>query len=338
MSLPALRALKDHFPQDTIYLAVKRGLRDVYSHLDAIAGIIELSGGSGVTETFNTAGQIRKYGFDAGILFTNSFRSALLFKLAGIKDLTGYSKDLRGFLLKRKLQFPVADPAHHVNFYLDLAVFFTRETTGREINKEYSDRLIITTEEQAALRPRLEELGVRPSNRLIGISPSAAYGSAKEWLPERFGKLIKKIMADIPGTDILLFGSAGERKKITAVAAGVHGASGVHNLAGQLSLREAMTAISLCDAYVGNDSGLMHVAAALRVPLTAVFGPTMPHKTAPRQNEESMVNIIHHPVDCSPCLHRDCPIDHRCMTAVTVDEVWRSLTRSLNGEPGDPER
>jgi heptosyltransferase-2 len=333
MSLPALRALKDHFPRAGIYLTAKKYLFGVYQNLKEIEGMIPIPDTTDLKNTFKSAAILRKYRFDAGILFTNSFNSAFLFKLAGIKDITGYSKDLRGFLLDGKIKFPQKNGQHHINFYMDLAAFFVKGKTGETIDKTYSDQLIIDAKEKETVRSKLAAAGVDLSNRFIGISPSAAYGTAKQWLPERFRELIKRIINEMPDMEILLFGSAKEREKITGVIAPIgSGKDRVHNLAGRLSLRESITAISICDVFVSNDSGLMHTASALRVPLAAVFGPTQPHKTAPTDEKDKIdkrVKVLYHRVQCAPCLYRDCPVDHACMKAVSVDEVWEAINQLL---------
>ena len=333
MCLPALRALKDHFPEDNIYLAAKHPLKDIFQNLEEIKETITIPGTIDFKNTFKIAKKLEKYHFDCGILFTNSFHSALLFKLSSIKHLTGYSKDLRGFLLDKKIKFPASSNSetnkHHIYFYMDLVDFFLKETTGRKIKKKYSDELIIPGEEKETIGPLLAELGINVSKRLIGISPSAAYGSAKQWLPERFGELIKRIRKKTADCEFLLFGSSKEREKISEIIDGIdHKNDKTHNLAGRLRLRESITAISFCDVFISNDSGLMHVAASLRVPLVAIFGPTQPQQTAPLKESNKNVKILYHPVPCAPCLHRDCPLDHRCMKAISVEEVWEAI-RSL---------
>jgi heptosyltransferase-2 len=213
---------------------------------------------------------------------------------------------------------------------MDLAAFFLKEKTGGTIDKTYSDQLLVVPKEKEAVRSKLAGTGVDLSNRFIGISPSAAYGTAKQWLPERFRELIKRIINEMTDTEILLFGSAKEREKIARITAPIEpGKDRVHNLAGRLSLRESIAAISICDVFVSNDSGLMHTASALRVPVAAVFGPTQPHKTAPPDEKDKKVKVLYHRVRCAPCLYRDCPTDHACMKAVSVDEVWEAV-RTFN--------
>ncbi len=268
-----------------------------------------------------------KYRFDYGILFTNSFHSAFLFRLAGIKKLIGYNKDLRGWLLYKKIKFP-RDNRHHIYFYLELAAAFIGASTVCShaaescISPNYSYRLIIADQEREQVSAALHTLGVDLSKPLVGISPSAAYGSAKEWPPERFRELIPRLQQEkSPGqVEILLFGSGKEREKISKIAARENG-NHIHNLAGQLSLRQTIVAISFCRLFISNDSGLMHIASSFNLPLIVLFGPTSPHKTGPLHKNS---RVPYHPTACAPCLYRDCPLNHdnhACMNAITVDEV-----------------
>ncbi len=354
MCLPALRALKAHVPSDNIFLVTKHHLTDVFKNIPEIKEIIPIPGAPGVKESFEIAGKLKEYQFHRGILFTNSFSSALIFRQAGIKDLTGYNKDLRGLLLKNKLPFPYDSPKHHVYFYLDLVAHFLArpvyhsghnrntpqniESDGQTDPCVYQDSPIILAEEKQHLISLSLEPAVDWSKPLIGISPSAAYGTAKQWLPERFSQLIQRILEANPDSRILLLGTAGEREKIDRIIATVSDPNPdqtphhprIHNLAGELTLRESLTAISLCRLFIANDSGLMHVAAALRIPLTAIFGPTRPHNTAPMQGPGRDITILHHGAPCAPCKHRDCPVDHACMKAVTVDEVFQSIKKRLH--------
>jgi heptosyltransferase-2 len=326
MCLPAIRALKANCPNVNIYIAAKQNLCPVYENITEIKEIIPLPDNINFKSGFKIARRLREYRFDYGILFTNSFHSAFLFRLAGIKKLIGYEKDLRGWLLYKKIKFP-RDNRHHIHFYLGLTEVFI----GANVHPDYSRQLIITDHEEEQVSASLRTLGVNLSNMLVGISPSAAYGSAKEWLPERFRELIPRLQQEkSPGNvEILLFGSAKEREKISKITDGREGIP-IHNLAGQLSLRQTIVAISFCRLFISNDSGLMHIASGFNLPLIALFGPTRPHKTGPL-NKNS--RVLYHPVKCAPCLYRNCPLNqgnHACMKAITVDEVVDAI-RQLGG-------
>jgi heptosyltransferase-2 len=159
-------------------------------------------------------------------------------------------------------------------------------------------------------------LGIPPG--AIGVSPGAAYGGAKRWLCERFAQTARRLQ-EAEDDPVVLFGAADERPLCEAVADVIRASGGaVWNLAGQTSLGEFIQLAAACRLFLTNDSGAMHIASALGVPTTAIFGATDDTTTGPTGE---YVRVIRQPVECSPCLLRECPIDHRCMTGVTVDRV-----------------
>lgn len=323
MALPAIDALKHRFPDSEIYIAAKQYLCDLYKNISDIRGTIPLPDGSGAGSVLEATRILRRHRFNLGVLFTNSFSSALLFKLAGIKKTIGYVKDLRGFLLDRKLPFPHNDK-HHIHFYLDIVAALDEGQPMGEPGM-YSNNLAITEGEREETRTALTAMGIglAKTPTIIGISTSAAYGSAKAWLPERFSQLIQRLANN--ETSVWLLGSGKERDKIEEIVSAA-GCNNVFNLAGRLSLRQSIAAMSLCNLFISNDSGLMHIASSLDLPLIALFGPTRSDKTGPLHDRAT---VIHYPetCQCAPCLHRECPLDHCCMKAITVDEVYNAATR-----------
>jgi heptosyltransferase-2 len=164
-------------------------------------------------------------------------------------------------------------------------------------------------------------MGVKSVRPLVGLIPGAAYGTAKRWPAERFAALADRLAGNL-GAEIILFGSAGERD----VAERIESLSRakIHNVAGQTRLRELAALLAECKVVVTNDTGAMHVAAAVGTPVVAVFGPTNPVTTSPVGPRHT---LIRRPMDCSPCLLRHCPIDHRCMTAIDVEEVFEATCK-----------
>lgn len=324
MSLPALRALRFYLPQANVFLVTREHLQDIFVNIPEISQIIPIPGKKKVN-FFKTVKKLSQYSFDIGILFTNSFQSALLFRMSGVRKLIGYERDWRGFLLYKKMKFP-RNEKHHSTFYLDLVECLTR--IGFDINRAenmiFSDSLVILKDEISQVKSLLKKKGVVTGTSLVGISPVAAYGSAKEWFPERFSELISRIGEVRPELQFLIFGSSMEKERISKISDGLK--KKVLNLAGELSLRESIAAISLCSLFISNDSGLLHIASSVRVPTIALFGPTQPHKTAPPSEE---TRVLYHPVDCAPCNHRFCPIDHRCMKEIEVNEVYQAAMTVL---------
>jgi heptosyltransferase-2 len=163
---------------------------------------------------------------------------------------------------------------------------------------------------------------------VIGISPGAAYGGAKRWLPERFAEAAARL-----SHSALVFGSAAERPLSEQVATLLQRRGlAVRNLAGETSLREFIDLAAACRLFLTNDSGAMHVSSALGVPTVAVFGATDDTATGPTGQ---FARVVREHAECSPCLLRECPIDHRCMTRVSAETVV-SAARQLWEESAQP--
>jgi len=308
MCLPAIRAWKNLFPAERLAVAARRYLADIFQNIPEIDEVIALpQGHAGLAG----AGALREKRFGRGILFTNSFSSALLFRLAGIHSLAGYASDGRGWMLSDKVA-RADDAAHHQFYYLNIV----ERLAGHKAGGAFPANLVVTRMESEQAGAWLQELGIAPDRPLLALAPTAAYGSAKAWLPARFRAFVQAWTGSHADAAVLLFGAASERAAIAELAAGLPGT--IRNLAGSLDLRRAIAVLSRCRLFVGNDSGLMHVAAALSVPLVAVFGPTEPGRTAPLA---ARFRLLHHGADCAPCRHRECPSDRRCMAAVSVAEV-----------------
>ncbi len=320
MALPAIHALKQSLPNSKIFIITKEYLKDFFLNIDEIEGVITIPDKVSISNITKISKVIKSRGFDIGILFTNSFISAFLFKIAGIKKNYGYNRDLRGFLLNSKIKFP-KNEKHHRFFYLDLInnIFETKIT-------DISKNLIkFSIEEKAIAKRKMSEAGLNFEKKIIGLSTTAAYGNAKVWPAKMFTELIKKIQVKYPDIQIILFGSKKESSKIDIIKNEIK--NNCFNFAGILTLRESMIGISLCDIFVSNDSGLMHLADTLNVPLIGIFGPTIPHKTKPIGMR---TEILYKKVSCSPCKHRECPLDHKCMINITVEMVYNSIIEKIN--------
>lgn len=262
---------------------------------------------------------LRLGNYDLGILTTNSFSSAWMFWRGGVKYRIGFEGNFRSLLLNQAVKWPEnKEKEHQVITYKRLLV-----PLGLPIS-ETKPRLYLNPNDVAGAKKKLEKWGVVfGKTTLIGINPGAAYGSAKCWLPERFRQVTKRLVED-PETVVLYFGDTLTEKLIAEICKGLP--DRVINLAGKTSLNELMAMISLCQAMLSNDSGPMHIAAALDVPLVALFGSTSAVKTGPYSPYSS---VIHKHVECSPCYKRTCPIDFRCMTSIQVDEVCDEIKKQI---------
>lgn len=311
MALPAIRAYKEYFPNDGLTLIVKSYLADIFLHVAEIDQVIT------IPDRWSPAGyaaslrRIRAMRFELGVLFTNSFSSALFFRLAGIRSLCGYARDARGWLLQEKIADPNLDD-HHQFYYLRII----ERLAGKKFSRPFPSSLVISDAEVSQADDLLSGLGIAAGADLLAIAPAAAYGTAKTWLPERFRDVIAAWRASHPDTEIVMLGSRSEKDPVDGIIAGLSGP--IHNLAGRLTLRQTILVLSRCRLAVCNDSGLMHIASSLNIPLLALFGPTRREKTSPLCGP---YRLLYHGADCAPCRHRDCPTDHRCMTAISSDEV-----------------
>jgi heptosyltransferase-2 len=305
MSLPALEAVRHRFPKAHIAVVAKPWVAGLYSGERFADEVILYAGES----RFQLARTLRAGHFDCAILLPNAFGAAWVAWLAGIPNRIGYSRDGRGLLLTRAIPTPKAGeiPRHQRFYYLELL-----RRAG----------LIETLPECEAIRLHVPRAA--PGGKIIGVSPGAAYGTAKRWLPERFAEAAGAL-AVARGASIALFGSKDERPLCAEVAALLDGHS-VTNYAGETSLARFIELAAGCELFLTNDSGAMHIASALGVPTVAIFGATDDVATGPTGPK---ARVVRHAVECSPCLLRECPIDHRCMTRVSAGEVVEEALKLL---------
>ena len=305
MSLPALRAIRGIFPHARVAVVARPTVAGLYARETSVDQVIEYSARAlAAKRAFASA--LRPLRFDCAILLQNAFDAALLAWMARIPERIGYNRDSRKWLLTRAIDVPEPGeiPRHERFYYLEL---LRRAGLLEHFPETAAIRLDdIAAAREAGLR-RLAGWEVR--GPVIGISPGAAYGSAKRWLPERFAETARQFSGSV-----LVFGSASERDLCARVAS----ETGGRNLAGETSLGEFIALASVCRLFLTNDSGAMHVASALGVPTVAVFGATDDTTTGPAG---PTARVVRAHAECSPCLLRECPIDHRCMTRVTTDLV-----------------
>jgi heptosyltransferase-2 len=310
MSLPALRAIRRRFPDAHIAVLARPWVAGLYSQESSIDRLIPY-----VASRWRVIRELSAEHFDCAILLQNAFEAALLARLAGIPRRIGYSRDARGWLLTDAIPVPKHGeiPRHERFYYLEL---LRRAGIVDAFPPDEPVRLEGAASARERGLKRFRDAGLRiPA---IGVSPGAAYGHAKRWIPERFAQAAWQ-SAKEQSASIALFGSAGERALCQTVAESVRKLGGLAwNLAGQTSLPEFIDLAAACRLFLTNDSGAMHVASGLGVPTIAIFGPTDDTATGPTG---FLARVVREPVECSPCLLRECPIDHRCMTRVTVDRV-----------------
>lgn len=319
MSLPALEALRRRSPGAEIIVVSKPWVSELYWHHPAVNRVLvydpdgQHRGPRGFWRFVQT---LRDKEVDSAVLFPNSFHSALMVWCARVPVRTGYARGGRGPFLTEPVEAPPpAVYSHQTNYYLQLlfrAGWTDRPGPVREI------RLTLHGTENTWAERQLSRLGLAGQRFLVGLNPGAAFGPAKRWPLERYAQLADRLIGGLDA-DVLIFGSRAERPQAEEIARAMSHTPTV--LAGDTSLRQLMALLARCRLIVTNDSGPMHVAAALGLPVVAIFGSTDERATGP---VGSLVRVVKHPVECSPCGLRECPIDFRCMTGLDVDRVYRA--------------
>ena len=332
MCEPALRGLRRLFPDAQIALLVKPAVADLFVGHPALTRVLtyDTKGRhAGLSGKWALAGQLRRQGFDLAVLFQNAFEAAFLTFLAGVPRRYGYATDGRSLLLSD----PVAAPdgrtlVHQVRYYWDLL-----KPLGL-MGDPSAPELVVFPEEERAMVGRFAQGGLTASDVVVGINPGSTYGGAKRWLPERFAEVTEQLCRTIRESreqqvSVVIFGAKGEERLGQEIAARLSSRSLV--LSGTTTIRELMAAVKRCAMLLTNDTGPMHIASAFQVPVVAIFGPTDWRTTSPFGSAHA---IVREPVDCAPCLLRECPIDHRCMTRVSVEQVYEAATKQVPGLSG----
>jgi heptosyltransferase-2 len=332
IALPALRAVRAKFADAHIAIVARPYVADIYRGQGVCDELIAYDPrgaekGFGGREAL--ASRLRAEKFDAALLLQNAFDAAWLAWRAGIPERIGYARDGRGILLTKSIAVPKAGeiPAHEQFYYLELV---RRAGWVERVEGESEISLAVSREAGDRAEQKLIAAGVRSraesAGRLrVAIGAGASYGSAKCWMPERFAEVADRLMAE-SDAEIVLFGTAGETAVSNAIVAGMKRKP--IDLTGKTAIAELPALLSRCQLFIGNDSGAMHVASAVGLPVVAIFGPTDPFGTAPVTPK---CTIVQERPYCSPCFLRRCPTDHRCMTKVTAESVTTAARAWLAG-------
>jgi len=316
MSLPAVSSVRLTFPGARITVLAKPWVADIYRACPDIDDVIVFQSPGvhdGIGGKIRLAGELREEKFDLALLLQNAIEAALIAWRARIPLRAGYNSDCRGPLLTHSVQRTrEIRRVHQIGYYLEMVRSLGFATAGKNIH------ILPDADARAAAETILAEQGIQKGDTLIGIAPGASYGPAKMWFPERYAAVADKL-ADEFSAKVILFGSSGDRERTDLVQR--HSSHSLIDLAGKTALREAIALIHRCDLFISNDSGLMHLAGALDVPLVAIFGSTNPVATSPAGDRS---RVIHKDVPCSPCLKKECPTDFRCMDLIQVDDVYNA--------------
>jgi|TARA_B100001964_G_scaffold220067_1_gene262752 heptosyltransferase-2 len=334
MALPAIVAVRRWQATQHLALALPRAMAPIVRGLhgtDAPDALVLLEGGrAGVADD---AAALAAGRYDAAILLPNSFRSAWVAHRAEIPERWGYRADFRAWLLTRAVKRPKRG-GHQADYYRSLV----RALDVPVLDEAENVALVATDAQHARATALLALAKVGVDDPIVAIAPGAGHGHAKQWLADRFAELGRRTGTEL-GRAVVLVGSPDDRPTGHAIESALAASrtasesSGrdvnLVNLIGRTDLGALVGLLSRCDVCVSNDTGAMHLAAALGRPVVALFGPSDERATAPLEPHELMT----HPVRCRPCLLRDCPIDHRCMTGISTDDVFAATARCLTGAP-----
>jgi heptosyltransferase-2 len=304
LSLPAVRDVRRAFPLAKLTALARPSVAPLYEAVPEVDEVVQAEG---------LGAEIRaiRSGFDLAILLTNSIGTALAAALGGAAERWGYATEGRGLLLTKSAPVPVhvrgRSQVHYYRAMLAAMGLATSEALDTSITtpRAWKDA------GRALLGP----------GRFLGLAPGAAKGTAKQWPPERFAEAADRLRADL-GTETVLLGSPSDRGACDEVARAM--TSPAKNLCGRTDLRSFVGVVASLEALVANDSGAMHVGAALGIPTVGIFGPTNPDETHP---VGARVDFVRGVAECTPCRHATCPIDHRCMTSVAPGAVADALLR-----------
>jgi heptosyltransferase-2 len=317
MALPALRAALKRFPEAEIAVVARPYVADIYRDQEICNQLIAYDPKglhSGLSGREKLAAELRAQKFDVALLLQNAFDAAWLAWRAKIPERIGYARDGRSFLLTKAVPVPKPSeiPAHEKFYYLEL---LRRAGWLDSVPDETFIGLTVPEAKRQSADDFLRSSGARQGALRIAIGAGASYGSAKCWPPSRFAEVANRWQSKAEA-DVILFGTAVEASVSTAIAAEMRRPP--IDLTGRTAIADLPALLSQCHLFIGNDSGAMHVAAAVGLPIVAVFGPTDPFGTAP---VTPRCSIVQQRPYCSPCFLRRCPTDHRCMTSVTADMV-----------------
>jgi heptosyltransferase II len=341
LTIPALRELRRVLPHAHITLAVRSWARGLFADADFLDELLVYDRGPrAFGAVVRQTREWRRRRFDLAILFQNAFEAALIARAAPVPLRLGYATDGRRPLLTHPLTIPGwRAERHEVFYYLNIIAELERLLDGASQIPDHEPRFALKVSEarREEARELLRAEGVRAeavlavgrglagrSAPLVALCPGSTNSRAKRWPAERYAALADRLI-ERAGAQVLLIGSRDEEEVSREVAR--HMRQSPFMLTGRTELAQAVAVLSLADVLVTNDTGPAHIAAALERPTIVIFGPTVPTTTRPYS---PLAEVIRQPPDCAPCMLRDCPIDHRCMTAVTPEEVFERTVRLLD--------
>jgi heptosyltransferase-2 len=327
MSVPALRELRRLFPDSHITLHTRSWADGLFRDADFIDELVTFDKHRwAIKDVYDNSQFLKDDGFELAILLPNSFEAAITSFLSRIPRRIGYNKDIRGLLLTDPVAVPEwKNRRHEVFYYLNLIGEVERRVLGREtvVNALPNTAINISDERKDTARSMLKAAGADLSKKIVALGVGSTNSRSKRWPADRYAQLADKLATELD-VGVILVGSTDEADIAVKVAS--LSSKALIDLSGKTDLGEAVAVLGVVDLLVSNDMGLAHVAPAVGTDTITIFGPTNPETTRPfAQNAE----IIRKAVKCSPCMLRDCPIDHRCMTQISVEMVFEAAKNKL---------
>lgn len=328
MSIPALRELRRIFPDSHITLHTRDLAEGLFENAAFFDDIISFKRNSWqAVDVYDNVTFLRDEKFDLAILFPNSFEAALTAFLSRVPVRIGYNKDARGLMLTH----PVAVPEwkyrrHEVFYYLHLISEAERRLLGSDTVSAAAPNISLEISElrKSQAKKMLTDAGVDPLRKTVLLGVGSTNSNAKRWPAERFARLADKLRLKL-GANVVLVGSSGD--SVAAAQVARMSDSQPVDLVGRTSVAEAAAVITVSDLLISNDMGLAHIAPAVGTRSITIFGPTNEVTTSPFS---TIATILRHDVPCSPCMLRECPIDHRCMTGISPEAVLKSAALVLD--------
>ncbi len=322
-TLPAVLELRRRFPEASLAVLTRPGIAPFWELVPGVEEIIPFPFRGGLRDLrgkLSLARRLRRREFDLAVVFPRSFESAFWIFLSGVPERWGYREEGRSLLLTRGARAPGGyRHTHRIDYYYRLLPGTDPDSPAPLACLELAAGLRLDA------RARLErEFGSVRGGPLIGLHPRASHGPAKCWPLEHFGRLARRLGEEL-GARVLLFGTPVESELNARVAAS--GGGRTRDMTGKTGLKELAGLLALCDVAVGNDTGPIHLAAAMGTPVVALFGSSDPEATAPRGRK---VRVIYRNLPCSPCLRQVCPRDTACLADISPGEVFDHVRELLD--------
>jgi heptosyltransferase-2 len=319
MALPAIADVRRACASARLTVAARRSVADLFTLVTGVDDVIRLESDGRWWRRRLFSRDVRTLGagaFDAALLLPNSFSTAWMARRARIAERWGYAADARSRLLTRAVPRPRV-AVHQGEYYQQLVAALGI------VNGPLEASIDVPPSKVADARQVLAAEGHSSDSPLVVLAPGAAYGRAKQWIPSHVATVARRLTTERSATCVLV-GSRGDASTAAAIRRSLRGMR-VVDLTGRTTLEMLAAVLASADVCVSNDSGAMHLASAVGVPLVAIFGPTNERATGPLVRAGRRADVLTHPVWCRPCMLRECPIDHRCMTRITPDRVFDAV-------------